>query len=681
MFKRILLALTPKQNVISHAPAKDPDGDEDRKKLWNDKVHPHMPRIIAKEQNNIMNAEHRANQIRFNFTAWQMSHGIAEKLLSKTPYSFTYAKPFKSEANLESEAENNDKISEGSGEELTSKSNAIALQDQIVNTNAFTPGRNPIPIGTPGQEKEVESALDTTPKSKYTIRNDLVNKYHTQWSELDARKKNMFYYLKRAIGYGLGINCSAIVKKKGIDKKDAFWVFSGDQIIKIMGKNRIPTDLEIQWPAWGDVYEETNEGFLESQNEKFKIGTNCTFIVPIVDSKSPKGEPYIAPVWDTLLYKSQNRFLHAYFLWKGGVISKYFRVPRSIDADFRKRIELESKKPMGGESIIMEYPPGKNPETVDKMFQHDEVLGLDLNWEEANSLNSQDTPYPESFVKGNVESGALGGMAPKIDKEKEDEELMRMFKMLDPIIKDINITFFGATEEEMNDCIIIPWQDEQTEAEKEMEDLGKDKDKSGLEREIEDNENPPEEKMKLKGNTIVGFDGEKVIYLLEKEGDKIITRRRRSGPGMTAKKNSVSADGTTMYLGNLFKEGWLPQDDGSEEWIDGEDIKAFVEDPKSVKEGYMQYEHPKDRPDLIFKSSASARYKVIGYDDEMKTDITEFYVYDKDAPAEIFTSPMYFSRDVPGGHDGKTRQTELDVRNAVFTSSPRSGGTTSARKL
>lgn len=650
MFSRIKSFFTPKLNATNHRPAQDESIDSSKGGNWSDSIKPHMPSTLIKEQNNITNINHRAAQIRFNFTGWQFSHGIAEKLLSKTPYPFTYAEPFKSEAN-ESETENPNQVSKRSEQELRAKSNAIALQDESGNQNAFTPGGSQLPLGDE-QGKEFESELDTTPKTKYIIKNELVNKYHTQWSELDARRKNMFFYFKRSIGYGLGINSAAIIRKEGIKDKKAFWVFSGDQIIKIKGTHRIPTHLDIEWPPWGTIYEEKDSGFLESAiEEDIKIGDECVYVVPIIDSKSPRGEPYIVPIWDTMLYKQQNRFLHSYFLWKGGILSKYFRFPRTMGDDFRRRVEQDSKKPLGGIAQIIEYPPGKSPEHVDKMFEHEEVLGLDINWEEANSLNSQDSPYPESFVKGNVESGAMGGIAPKVDKAKEDLELMRMFKMLDPIIKDINITFFGATEEEMNDCIIIPWQDEQSPEEDEMEELGKDKDKAGLEREIEDFENPPkEEPKKQKSNTY------------------------------TAKKNSITEDGMTVYIGNLFKEGWLPQDDGSQEWLDGSEIKKFVDDPKAVKEGYIQYEHPKGKPEEILKSSATARYKVIGYNDEMKTDITEFYVFDKDAPDEIFTSPMYYSRDVTMP-DGKIAQSELDVRNAVFTSSPRSMGATSAKKL
>jgi len=665
--ERIREALTPKVNVTNYRAAQDESLDPNRGKLWNDKVHPHMPRTIAKGQTNIMNIDHRAAQIRFNFAGWQFSHGIAEKLLSKTPYPFTYADIPKGEYNDESEAENDDKVSQGGTEKLSAKSNALAREDQIGNINAFAPGGAQLPFGAGAvqEEKEFQSALDSKPKEKYSIRNDLMNKYHEKWMELDERKKNMFYYFKRALGFGLGINSAAIVKKKGI-KKDAFWVFSGDQIKKIIGKNRIPTKLDLEWPSWGTIYEEDGKGGIKQAIESVTIGKDCVYIVPLVDNKSPKGEPYIAPIWDTVCYKNQNRFLHSYFLWKGGVISKYYRFPRTTDNDFRKRVELESKKPMGGEAVIIENPPGRNPEHVDKMFQHEEVVGLDLNWEEANSLNSQDSPYPESFVKGNVESGALGGMAPKIDKEKEDEELMRMFKILDPIIKDINITFFGATEEEMNGCIIIPWQEEPTPEEREMEELGKERDKSGLEREIEDNRFPPDAQ---KTNT----------YQLVKDGDEIIRKVQREGIPMVAKRNSITQDGMAVYVGNLFKEGWLTQDDGSEEWLDGDEIRKFVNDPKSVKEGYIQYEHP-DKPEEVLKSRATARYRVIGYNEDERTDITEFYVYDNNAPDEIYTSPMYYSRDVEGP-DGKIRQTELDVRNAVFTSSPRSMGATSAKKL
>jgi len=72
-------------------------------------------------------------------------------------------------------------------------------------------------------------------------------------------------------------------------------------------------------------------------------------------------------------------------------------------------------------------------------------------------------------------------------------------------------------------------------------------------------------------------------------------------------------------------------------------------------------------------------YEIIGYDEEEKQDITIFHVYETDAPDEIYTSPMYYSRDKPYTVEG-TQQTTLDVRNAIFTESPRSLGKTKATK-
>jgi len=305
----------------------------------------------------------------------------------------------------------------------------------------------------------------------------------------------------------------------------------------------------------------------------------------------------------------------------------------------------------------MGIPANANPQWVDKLFQFETTSVGDMDWESASNLNSQDTPFPKSFIEGNVESGALGGSAPEVDKQKEEEEMFRWFYIVDSMVKKINKAFFGATDEEFKNIVVIPWCDDLLDSgNSEESPLGEDAPEAIKEEKLEEPKEKPKE-------NAPGIN---------------IQPKKFSIPRI-AKLNSIT-DTEAIYDGNLFKEGWLPQDDGTKEWLSGEEIEKYIKDPKSVKSGYIyrDYRHP-NKPEEVLKHESMGTYEIIGYNEKEKQDITVFHVYESDAPEEIYTSPMYYSRDKPYTVEGK-KQTTLDVRNTIFTESPRSLGKTKATK-
>ena len=624
--------LQSKTNAISYKKT-----DKDESITWNDDINPYMNRLLVKGQTDVKNVNHRSAQSRYNINANKHTFGVAEKLLSKRPYPFSFAEPYSREtendANEETDTEqglegdNKEHIPEK--QEPQPKSNGASSQNQLneQGTNPFGGG------GLFGQDTAKEEEY------KYEIKEEM-DELYPKWKEANA-----FYLLEQAIGISLAVGTSAICRTSD----GQYWVFGQEQFEKVKGKNRLITKIKVKWTPVDSRYEEEktlsniNKMQKTGANDYFIVGKDCVLVQPFPWAYDIFGFSSIMPNWDLLINKLYLRFLHLLYIWKGGIISKYNRYPNNTEDDVKKRIELDAKRGWLSEGINMDFPPGLDPANIDKMFDHQEVLGQDINFDEANSIFSQDSPYPKMMVEGQVESGALGGSAPEVDQEELDKQINRMFRIIEKPVMDMNATFFDYKD---TDYIVIPWQNDKSAQDVEMDGLQTDMDRTGMERTIEDNKTPPKEDKAQKTNSLV------------------------------AKINSVNAQGLTVYQGNLFSHKYL-QDDGSYQYLEADEIKKYIDNPLSLKEGLMQIEHP-EKADRVLLGDAVAKYKIIGFDKETGLDITEFYIDSKNAPQEIDVSSMYFSEDVK--KEDKVFHTNIDLRNAVFTSRPRSEGSTKAKK-
>ena len=650
-------SFTPKLGATNHRPAYlQLDGGSQRK--WRDQVHPHQPLAIYHKRTGFSSLAARDYQSKQNPALWKMSYGVSNFLLRGTPYPFMYAEIDIDESTTENQEEN--KIGDPKAEKEDTGKTAKGDSAKLAALNEGKPGlQSSKPMQRPMSDGSMEFPFDQdeeegqSTKRRYKIRKDLMDKYHTLWLEDDSKGVNMFLYTKEALSKALAIKTSVICKPSGMP---TYWTFGADRIRKLIGKHRLINKVEIEWYPWYN-YEDTTGDHTEKEGlQTFTVGKDCVLITPFPSAEDPLGRSFLQSVWDMGIYQQQNRFIHSLFLWNGGVTNRIARYPNTLEAAYKNMLEQSFKAPWLHPGVQIPFPSNSNPEHIHKAFQFEATAVGDMNWDIANTLNSQDTPFPKSFIEGNVESGALGGNAPEVDKEKEEEEMFRWFYIVDSMVKKVNKCFFGATDEEFKNVVIIPWCDSLLDGESENENMDETIDEPE-EKKIKE-EKPPQKK-----NAPPGID---------------IQPKKFSIPRL-AKLNSVT-DTAAIYDGNLLKEGWLPQDDGTKEWLSGEEIRKFVEDPKSSLTGYIynDYRHP-DKPEEVLKHESMGTYEIIGYNEKEKQDVTIFHVYETDAPDEIFTSPMYYSRDKPYTVEG-TQQTTLDVRNAIFTESPRSLGGTKATK-
>jgi hypothetical protein len=385
--------------------------------------------------------------------------------------------------------------------------------------------------------------------------------------------------------------------------------------------------------------EETGNKIIESAIKTYTIGKDCVFFVPLPTVNSPFGKSLLYPVWTAGVGKDYARLLHINFAFKGGILSKYYRMPSTMDSAVKANVEAEAKKGMLSESVIITHPPGLSPENMDKMFTHEEVNGNDINWDELNSILSQDTPFPKSYIEGAVESGALGGSAPEMDMEKEQEVTGYYFHYLNKLVKMINETFYGVTDQ---DYLVVPYQANQSPT----QDAAKPGNEDQSLVDGKDDSEPDNNSNQLKPSEV----------------DEERTKTKR-----TFKFNSITADGLFEYDAVLLPIESDVQYDGHTENVTLETVKEYVDDPLSVKEGYVNEEHP-DNPADVSRDEAIGKYKITGYDHRGMIG----KIYYKQKPTVDTLSNFYYSHDRKEGE--KIIHAKIDFKNVVTTRAPRMKG-------
>jgi len=625
----------------------------------NDNVHPHQPLSIFYQKTNFENLDHRDWQSKHNSHLNKLTQGVANFLLQKTPYPFMYAEVSLDESNTEeniSETENEiNKENETDAKTETKTVRKVSTNDSTKSNSlqqgqfGQDPQREQFPlqdegVGLFGQAKTSQDL------EYYSLRRDLMDQYMPLWLERDAYHQNMFYIIRKCVHKGLATQCAAIVRRR-VKGKDLYFVFGSNQIVETKGTSRLVEKIKVRWSSWSTHTDTSHKNTDKQGDQWFTVGEDCVFYVPFPCEESPRGTSFLQSVWDLGIWQQQNRYMQSLYLWNGFQSEKIVRMPNTTEDSVRDQVEDHMKAPWLKPGMIITFPPGANPEHIDKMFQFETSNSNEPAWDIHNEIYNQDSPFPKMFLEGQVESGALGGSAPEVDQEEQDKAMLQWFHIIDPLVKMINETFFGADPDEFTNVSIIPF----------MGDLisrgSTPKNMSTRERESE-----PQTEEK------------------EEEDKPIDVKRLKTTKTNSIKANSLTAQGAT-YIGNLFAEGWLPQDDGNPEWLDRKTIKEFVESPSTVKEGFFKLDdHPSDDPMKVDPLNSHGKYKVIGYDEKKGRDITEFIIFDSDPPEEIDVSPAYYSQDITRS-DGSIEQTNISVVNAVATKSPRSLGKTKAIKV
>jgi hypothetical protein len=608
-------------NYMNSAREFNPDTETNgATQTWNDKIHPPQSYLIRNKLINEGSAAHRHAQMERNPFFYKLSYGVAQKLFMKKPYPFSYVNPYDVSANGNSQSQNgieSDAQKEGQADSLQRPVKRDNQQPSI-KSNAF-PLQNPqsvsSPFASPSEPVSQSVEFEVKPEMGYL---------YNLWIQ-----DNMFEICEHAFAKALGINTAVIIRTKE-NGQYHFWVFDSSHIRKCYTQNRIIVKIDLEWPSWA-FCEEIGQKTVEKAIITYTIGKDCVLFTPLPTVNNPLGKSVLLPVWTAGISKDYLRFLHILYIFKGGVASKYYRIPSNTDASIKTRIETEAKKGLMSEAVTVEYPPGISPEYIDKQFEHEEVIAQQINWDEANTLLSQDSPFPKSYIEGQVESGALGGSAPEMDTQKEENTTFYYFHYLDKLVKMINETFYDVIDQEY---LVVPWQDDAaTPTASNMDPESPS---------APDLKPPIEEEIKKETKRIFGKPN--------------------------AKFNSITAEGLYEYDAVLLPiESDVPYDDHTEN-VTVDTIKEYLNDPLSIREGYVNNEHPSN-PAEVTKDSAIGKYKITGYDE--RGMLGKIYFKTKQDP-EVGLSNFYYSHD--RDENGKIVHANIDFRNVVITKTPRMKG-------
>jgi len=462
---------------------------------------------------------------------------------------------------------------------------------------------------------------------------------HDLWSD-----DGMFKLLELAFAEGLGVNSSFIFKMED----NTFKVFNRSHI---EGDNywRDPTtrelkQIKVKWNGSKGGKILGSEKVLEEVPLIGHIGKNVVMCQPLPCAQNIFGLSSLLSIWDMCIHKMRNKYYNYIVNKKGGIASRELTIPDNVASNWYKRFEKEALKGVESELITIKYPVALLDSDPTKFVQWKENHVGPTNYKEFDEQLSNDSQIPASFTDG-PRKGSLGGTNAEVDDAEIDEVVSNYFGMVEQTIKDINLLFYGIEP----NYAIIPYlvpKDEKVEETNEEN--------------VEDEENTEDEEI-----------------IKEEEEEKIKSH--------SYKFHSVkSVDNTFIYEGNLWEEGWYDYSDDPDtqelEYLPGDAIKKFIDDPKSVLEGYVDLDH--EQGFVVPKDLALARYRVTGYEevDGKIRDITQVIFPFDPVIKELNVSPLYIAQNSID-KDKKNIQSKLDLRSVALTDSPRSALTGLSTKI
>lgn len=487
---------------------------------------------------------------------------------------------------------------------------------------------------------------------------------HNKWT-----LNNMYDIFKEAFSQALGVNMACIVRVVNSNNEYDYLVFNTSHIkdgeYYRDAKTRKITKIVFKWLASGGGKIEGSISDIEPQTITAEIGINAVMIQPIPDVDDAFGRSSLLNVWNTIVYRSLNRYYSMVYNKKGGIASRLLSAPDSVDSNSRKRFEKEAKKGIESELIEIYYPTMLTTlENADpsKMIQWKENPAPKVNFAELDEMLAKDSSLPPQFTEG-VVSGALGGNAPVEENKTINKVLMSYVSMMDKAIKDINTIFFDIKNK---NYLAIPYM-EMTES----INNSTDNQNSVVDTKVENKTDQPQQKVEAAADT------KKMARHSKDSKEKTGTKHsevqfiRKSTKGNSI--NGMNED--VYYIGNLWQSGEYQYEDWFDgepfyETLEGEEIKKFVDNPFKKKQHYLSVEHPWD----VSYENAIGIIEVKGYTEEngIVKDVTEIRFKPEFDPKmdEIKLSPVYMHGF--RFEDDKVFQTDLDLLNAGMTFYPRS---------
>lgn len=444
----------------------------------------------------------------------------------------------------------------------------------------------------------------------------------------------------------MAINAAFITRFKNVKGKYEYYVMTSNDPYRIFGnEDRKISEVWFEFPSYAGFYLESTKkayqreyiGFL-TQYSKDKerdgsmtflfphiskmiknntVSRNCVVLMPKPRYDSIYGHPYLHAELQTSLEKKYLRQYEMITLHKGGM-NRFVAFPENTDSDVKKNIVDECRRGMLSRGTVLSHTTGK---PVSELFMIVENQIPDLKFDTINSHLSEDAEFTKQAIEGAAQSGALGGSAPDVNQDSDDETLTTLYNTLEQMIKDINFVFYGKEQDSYKihfktPTIINSPQD--------------DDDKSN-------NKNKSESKTKSKPKS----EANSVVY------DEIIR-----GNDISAEAHSINEQ-FINYRGNLFQAGTYRYPDRKDPKLPKEveytkeDIKNMTE--RDVRVGYLEFEHSFDEVGVDLTEGVGY-FEIEGFDEKQGKDITIFHVKKKFEkyidPKRIKVSPYFYRKRI-----------------------------------
>jgi hypothetical protein len=423
-----------------------------------------------------------------------------------------------------------------------------------------------------------------------------------------------------------------------------------DAKYKSKSKSRNITRVQLEYPKWEGITDEDGEtdmqdlfwfitqhgedaGTIERETPEPTDGDDeeedepgrAVIFTPRKSITCAWGEPVMRKVIFVGLMKLFLRFYEFLYMHKGGVNTKLWAVNEGVDANSYKKVRNDIMRGLLSMGATVKLPQNSD---LKEQFEYVETVCGAMDWEIWNSHLSEESFLPKQSVEGQAATGALGGEAPKVEKQEHDQTVTEWEVYARRLIKAINQRFFGKDPKEYEVVFNRPAQINPLEAnakegtpfgKKDEEEMGDDPKKPPKEEEDEENAAPEQ---LLHGAPIKLTGGKQV----KKNGKKVY-----------------------RYKGNMFDAGVYDYPDKNKKVVYYKDeIKDMTERP--VKTGYMTVRHDKSQAAIGLGDDAGF-YEVQGFKDISPSrgrDETIFYTYE-DHGETITVSPDFYHRKTPTG--------------------------------
>ena len=527
------------------------------------------------------------------------------------------------------------------------KANPVAVKHTTGLANKLL-GKRPIPFIYVAKDHLKTQSVEPLPAMDYA---------HDLWTD-----DRMFKILEKVFAEALGVNSAFIFKMKD----ETFKVFNRSHIKdenywREPGTRKLVA-IKVKWKGGGGGKSKGSNVDLSTPSLMGYIGENTVMCQPYPSVQNVFGKSSLLGIWSMIIYKMRNKFYNFVVNKKGGIASRELLIPDNVSTTWYKRFEKEALKGVESELITIKYPTALGTTDPSKFVDWQENHVGPTNYKEFDDMMSNDSPIPPSWMDG-PQTGSLGGVNANIDDMEIDEIIRNYFSLVEQTIKEINQTFYGIEP----NYAIIPYLEPKDEK-IELDAVGN---------EIEDKKDNPSDK----DDNTPATNKEKSKDI--KKNEKMNIKKKTIPKTHSMKFHSVATEnGQYVYEGNLWEEGWYnygTHDNPELEYLPKEEIMKFIDDPKSILDGYVSIEHLEGT--IVPKHLSIAKYETYGYGlvDGLLRDKTKVYFPFDPMVDEMDVSPVYDTLDIK--RDGNIIQTELDLRNVGITTSPRSSLTGKVSKI